>query len=587
MKNIRNILLPLCIFMLFSCEDELTKVPDFISEDNVFESEPLTEAYLANVYQDIRFFNWGGQAGLNIGMIPAIGGEHICFADWQDPNTTYQRTYSAAAGDGPVGYYPWNNIRDVNYMIENIVESTSFNQDYINAKAAEAKYLRAYMYFEMVKRYGGVPLITKVQDVNDPEEELYPSRNTEQEVYDFIISELDSAIPYLSAEPIGGQGRADKWAALSLQSRAALYAASIANFGQVQIEGVVGIPNSLAQSYYQKSYDASKEIIESGNFVLYNEYSDKVENYINLFIDDNNSEVIFAQVFEPIIKGTSFDNLAFPAEFRAGWGCNFPVLYDMVELFDFQDGTLGTSISRDEFNANNKWDIDEFFGNRDPRFRASVFYPETTFKGGLIYFHSSTLYTNGQGQKVEVSSGNLDRNGEVWPASAHARNVRNTALLRRKNVNENLDLPISGDSGQDFAIFRLGEIYLNLAEAAYYLNQMNESLDAVNMIRERAGMPLYDQISEENLRKERQVELCFETHRYWDLVRWRTAPDYLDNVRMKGLVFKYDLDEDRYIITLKNAEPVTREFGPERFYFPIDQGIIADNPNWVQNPGYE
>ncbi|AWW31603.1 hypothetical protein DN752_16550 [Echinicola strongylocentroti] len=586
MKNIRNILIPLCIFVLFSCEDELTKVPNFISEDNIFESESLTEAYLAKIYQDLRFINFGGDNGYNVGMIPAIGGEHICYADWQTPNTTYQRTYSAAAGDGPVGYYPWNNIRDANYVIENIANSSSFEQGYIDAKTAEAKYLRAHMYFEMVKRYGGVPLITEVQYVDDPEETLYPSRSTEQEIYDFIISELDAAIPFLSTDPTGGQGRVDRWTALSLKSRAALYAASIANFGEVQLDGVVGIPNAQAESYYQMSYDASKEILDSGNFSLYNAYDDKVENYINLFLDDGNSEVIFAQVFEPIVKGTGFDRLAFPAEFRGGWGCNFPVLYDIVELFDFQDGRLGTSISRDELTANNSWDIDEFFGNRDPRFRASVFYPETTFKGGLIYFHSSTLYTNNVGEKVESTSGNLDRGGEVWPAAAHPRNVRNTGLLRRKSVNESLDLPNSGESGQDFSIFRLGEIYLNLAEAAFYLNNMDESLAAINMLRERVDMPLYDQITEDNLRKERQVELCFETHRYWDLVRWRIAPEYLDDVRMKGLVFKYDLDEDRYIVTLKNAEPVTREFGPERYYFPIDQGIIADNPKWIQNPGY-
>lgn len=588
MKYIKNILFPLCLFTLVSCEDDLTKVPDFIAENNVYESESLTEAYLANIYSDVRFFDFDGSNGLNIAMLPAIGGEHITFADWQAPNQTYQHTYSASNGDGHLGYYPWNNIRDVNGFIENIAMSSSYDQDYIDTKTAEARFLRAALYFEMVKRYGGVPLITEVQQTDDPEERLFPSRNTEQEIYDFILQELDESIPFLSENAIGGQGRADKWTALALKSRAALYAASIAKFGEVQLGGVVGIPGSEAEKYYKTSYDASMEIIENGPFKLFDEYEDKVENYINLFLEDNNSEVIFAQVFEPIVKGHGFDRLAFPAEFRGGWGCNFPVLYDFVELFDFQDGTLGTSISRDQLTKDNMWDIDKFFGNRDPRFRASVFYPETTFKGGLIHFHSSTLYTNDNGEKVEVTKGNLIRNGEVWPAAAHARNVRNTALLRRKNVNENLDFPNGGESGQDFAIYRLGEIYLNLAEAAFYLNEKGEALDAINKVRERAGMPLYGlaDVTEENLRKERQVELCFEWHRYWDLVRWRIAPKYLDDVRMKGLVFTYDLDKDKYIITLKNAEPVTRTFGPERFYFPIDQGIIADNPKWVQNPGY-
>jgi hypothetical protein len=82
------------------------------------------------------------------------------------------------------------------------------------------------------------------------------------------------------------------------------------------------------------------------------------------------------------------------------------------------------------------------------------------------------------------------------------------------------------------------------------------------------------------------VELAFESHRFWDLIRWRIAPQYLDGVRTKGLVFNYDLDTDKYIITLKNAEGEERTFGPERYYLPISLSLIADNPNLVQNPGY-
>lgn len=115
----------------------------------------------------------------------------------------------------------------------------------------------------MVKRYGGVPLITVPQALDESWEELYPSRNSEQEVYDFILAEMDDIInnEYLY-ETVGDDnlGRPTKYAALALKSRAALYAGSIAQFGKVQMNGLLGIPSSLAEHYYRESYKASKEI---------------------------------------------------------------------------------------------------------------------------------------------------------------------------------------------------------------------------------------------------------------------------------------------------------------------------------------
>ncbi|MFC5624951.1 RagB/SusD family nutrient uptake outer membrane protein [Algoriphagus winogradskyi] len=582
----RILLLMLLTIVFASCEEQLTKTPDFISEGVVFEDENLTEAYLANVYSDMLFIDVGGEAQNNMGMIPAAGAEHINFANWQTPNTTYSRSYTAASGAGPLDYWGYNSIRDINYLLENIGSSKSLDDSYILQKMNEARFLRAYAYFQMVIRFGGVPLITKVQSVDDPESELYPSRATEEEIYNFIVTELDEIIATMPDQKTGAAGRADKYTALALLSRASLYAASIGNFSTVQADGLVGISSGSTQDFYQKSYNASKEIIESGMFSLYEKHEDKMVNFSQLFLDEGNDEVIFAEVFEPIVKGHSLDNIATPAGFAATWNSNFPVLYDFVELFDFVDGRKGTDISRDDLIASNSWEIEDFFGKRDPRFRASVFYPESTWQGGLVYFHSSTIYTNDEGERVSATSGTFDRNGEVWPASCHPRNVRNTALLLRKKLDETNLEPLSGRSGQDFYVFRYAETLLNYAEAAFYLGKTGEALVALNELRERAGMPTLAEATEANIRQERQVELAFESQRFWDLIRWRIAPQYLDNVRTKGLVFNYDLDNDKYVITLKNAEGVSRVFGPERYYLPISLGRIADNPNLKQNPGY-
>lgn len=582
----RILLVMLLLTVFASCESQLTKTPDFISEEVVFEDQSLTEAYIASIYQSMLFIDMGSQANLNMGMIPAAGAEHINFANWQTPNSTYSRSYTAASGPGPLDYWGYNAIRDINYLLENIVLSKSLDESYIFQKMNEARFLRAYAYFQMVIRFGGVPLITRVQNIDDPEEELYPARATEQEIYEFILSELDEIIATMPDQKTGASGRVDKYTALALSSRASLYAASIGNFSTVQANGLVGIAPGAVDGFYQNAYNTSKELMESGLFSLYKKHDDKMVNFTQLFLDEGNDEVIFAEVFEPIIKGHSLDNLATPAGFLSTWNSNFPVLYDIVELFDFVDGRKGTDISRDELNASNSWDIDDFFGMRDPRFRASVFYPESVWQGGLVYFHSSTTYTNDAGERVKVTNGTLDRNGEDWPAAANARNVRNTALLLRKKLDETNLEPISGRSGQDFYIFRFAETILNYAEAAFYLGKTGEALDALNMIRERAGMPLLTEATEDNIRQERQVELAFESHRFWDLIRWRIAPKYLDNVRTKGLVFNYDMDADEYVITLKNAEGTDRTFGPERFYLPFSLERIADNSSLEQNPGY-
>ncbi|GAA4295179.1 RagB/SusD family nutrient uptake outer membrane protein [Aestuariibaculum suncheonense] len=565
------------------CEDQLIKDANFISENVVFESEPLTEAYIANLYSRLQFQYAENQ---NMGMWAAVGAEHTNYADWQAPNHAVLRSFSEARGPGDLDYWNYSLNRDINFLLEKIESSENLEPEYIRSKMAEARFLRAFNYFEMVKRFGGVPIITRVQNRDDAYDELYLPRNTEQEVYDFIYNETQAILGDFDDERIGANGRVDKYTVLMLQSRAMLYAASIAKNGNVGPNGVTGINASSATSYFQKSYDASKAVINSGQFILINSGTDKVSNYASIFLTEgtDNKETIFAEVWEPVIKGHGLDNYAYPAGFGASWNSNFPVLYDFVELFDFTDGRSG-KIDRGLLTASNEWDINDFFGNRDPRFRASVFYPECEFKGERVWFHTKTILADGS--SVNSTSTKVTRlDGTEMPQASEPRNRRNTSLLRRKKVDGDNPTPVSGYSGQDYIIFRYGETLLNFAEAAFYLGETSEALDAINQIRDRAGMPLRTEVTEGNIRHERQVELCFEDHRFWDLIRWRTAQQYLDGVRTKGLVFNYKLETDTYVITLKNAETQVRSFGTERFYLPFSSSRLGDNPKFVQNPGY-
>lgn len=130
---------------------------------------------------------------------------------------------------------PYKVIRRLNEFIEEVPNST-LNEDTKKVRIAEARFLRVFNYFYMVKRYGGVPLVTKVVSKDDPEDVIYPKRNTEQEVYDYVISEVDAIANSLPEQVSGSEyGRASKYTALALKSRAALYAASIAKYGKVQL----------------------------------------------------------------------------------------------------------------------------------------------------------------------------------------------------------------------------------------------------------------------------------------------------------------------------------------------------------------
>ena len=143
-----------------------------------------------------------------------------------------------------------------------------------------------------------------------------------------------------------------------------------------------------------------------------------------------------------------------------------------------------------------------------------------------------------------------------------------------------------GQSSEDYHIFRLGETYLNLAEAAFYLGKTDEALAALNTIRTRAGMPAKATITEEAIRNERAVELVFEEHRFWDIRRWRIAEEILNDTMMKGLSFIYNHDTKKYKISVKDAIRSPREFLSHHYYYPLTLVKLSDNPNLVENPGY-
>jgi len=601
MKNIKYIISAFLFLSIAGCEDILDKQPlDIISDAIVWSDEALVDSYLADLYDRVDFIEKRGHSGgksveyvtddqsirgVSFGMIGSMGGESRSYGGHHQPYISATMVITGEGVNPKLDYWRYNNIRDCNFFMDKLQNESTLDPALINQRIAEVRFLRAYMYFQMVIRFGGIPILTQVQTIDTPHEELYVSRNTEKEVYDFIIAEMEAIAQVLPEYgSAADKGRPTKWAAYALKSRVALYAASIANYGEVQLSGLLGFPASDVATYAQISYDASKAIMDNSIHSLYEQYEDKVENYQNLFLDESgaNTEVIMSEVYDySKNRSHGFTMRAMPHDFSGTWAAYY-YLYDFVERFEFADGRPGNSITRAQLESQ-EWTIDSIFHNRDPRFIASVFYPETSWQGGKVLFHSATI------RGGETFTSGFAEDG--WPYKAQERNTTKTGFMIRKRCNVNIIYPTGGISAvenddTDYIIFRMGEIYLNLAEAAFYLNKTSEALTALNRLRERAGMPPKSEITEDIIHNERLVELTWENQSYWDIRRWRIAEELLDGVRMQGLKYIYNYDTKKYQIILSNGEGVARTFQKRNYYLPLGIDRIVENPNMVENPDY-
>lgn len=559
------------------CEDVLDIKPtNMISEDAVKNDPALVEAFLNKIYLNTRMQTRGNNNDYapDQGILHVMSDEMNVFAAWQVPYAAAMKIIDENGAHATVEYWPYANIRSANEIIQ-ILQEATFEESVVKQQIAEARWLRAFMYFEMVKRYGGVPLITEPQNIDQPVEELYVSRNSEKEVYDFIGSEMDEIINDLPST-YGSEdfGRPTKWAAYALKSRAMLYAGSIAKYGTVQLDGLLGIPAGEAGAYYQKAYDAAMQVINNSPHALYKE-ADPMKSYGRIFTSDNerNSEIILAEVFSlPLLKAHSWNNICMPEGFNRGWGSNNWMYLEAFEKYEYKDGTSG-KIDRAKLDGKVKFDLDELVWNRDPRLLASAFFPGTPWQGGTVYMHSKTVGTIPPGSS--------------WPSVAPPRNRTKAGILIRKRLNEAILLPPGNEDDSDWIVFRVGEMYLNAAEAAFERNETDEAKRLINILRDRVSMPAKQTLTVEDIRNERFVELYIEEHRYWDLRRWRIAADVLNGKGFSGVTWEYYIAEDKYTAKLKSGEYGNiRSFAERNYYFPIGLDRRADNPNLVENPGY-
>lgn len=602
----------LILFGMTACADYLEKDSyTIITPEQVWKDPKLINGVMVNLYDGLQLedFNYWYRDAWRI-MNAASLSDEAQGSFQKDPmfdngNATY--TYEDALFEQKFGDR-YKLIRNCNDFISQVKEATALSDPDKKLLLAEARFLRAMHYFTLVKRYGGVPLITEPQ-VYDPSnlDALMVSRNKEVEVYDFIVKECQEAAQDLPAtREASAKYRANQSTALALCSRAALYAGSIAKYGEVEIEGVVGIPASDATRFFQASYEASKAVINSGLYTLYNKKADdKSQNYCDMFLKGNgdNGEYIFQKQYNVAGgKGHDWDKRNAPFSFRAGgWGCGIAPTLEMVEAYEYTDGTDGTL----ELNGkdgkplrfDNPYDL---FVGKDPRLFATIYLPGSPCKGSTMEWRRGVIESDNQRYVAtsQPDGGNtVEIGGKVYSTSgkdggADAGDASKTGFYQKKFWDETLTDMNMGKSETPWPVFRLGEMYLNLAETAMELSKASEALDAVNAIRERAGIKKLANIDMAKVRHERQVELAFEGHRYWDMKRWRiahldVAEGGLNGFRGTALYPWYDIRDGKYIFERgSNSPKQKRIFLKKNYYTKLNSDDMNSNPKLVQNPGY-
>jgi len=573
----------LTVIMFNSCEDVLEKTPlDKISESDVWQKESLIKGYLYNLYSRYPHFAWERMYQYSDEGTNSYGNAGNDFANG---------TMNATNTVDDLEYWDYEFIRDINIFLEHIRE-TPLSEELKNQFEGEATVIRAVAYFEMAKRYGGVPLITTVIDPYKEIDESLLRRNKEVEIYDFVDSEFTRAVQLLenttSKTPVA---RINKWAASALQARADLWAASIAKFGSEQLDGLVGVPSSRADEFYTKASNAASLVINSDVYSLYNKKTDKAINYQYIFLDEGNDEIIFAKEYNGVEIRHSNDNWMAPSRFAGVQGARCDPVIELILQYENIDGSEEDYTQY--FNENYLFDDGmQIFENKDPRLFGTVLFQGSYFVNDYIQLYE------GIDTGLVANPANIVNNPSLYyegvrQVGCDSRLIpgddktTDSGFLIRKLLDEpNLPVP-AGNSQLDWPAIRLAEVYLTKAEADFQLNKLPEAVEALNPTRERAGISLVDEttISMQKIQNEWLAEFAFENKRFWDLRRWRIAENVL-NHQFSGLRTIWHKKSNKYYFLPLQAESFNRVFRSEFYYNPISKERIDNNPLLVQNPGY-
>jgi len=533
-KNIIFNIVALLILFSSCKKDFLSRQPqDAYSNSSLWTSASDANAALTGVYSG-----------------PWTDGSNLPYLDCVSDNAYSQYIWEGFQSYGNGSINPTSNeanlwnytmIQRCNFFLTNI-GTTPMDATLKNQMIAQVKFIRAYEYFLMSQLYGDVPLVTTALT---PAQADASVRTPKADITKFILSELTAAIPDLATSYTGADvGRITKGAALSLKARIELYNADYADC-ITDCQSVMQLGYSLDPSY-------------SDLFRIQNQLT--------------NPEIIAAvQYVENPSANSNWVLGVMPSNSMGGWSSIDP-LQSLVNSYEMTNGKVITDPASG-YDPNNP------YKNRDPRLAATILYP-----GALI----APQIPGGPTSYYDP----MDASSPDYYASGN--NTSPSGYVVQKYTSHISDFDNLFQSGLNMTIIRYAEILLSYAEAKIESNQIDASVyNAINLVRNRAGMPSVDQTVYNNqttlrslIRRERRVEFAFEGLRWFDIQRWKIGSQVMNGPVYGARLGTVDGTTGKYTITGDSIKVETRVFADKNYLWPVPQTEININKNLTQNPGY-
>jgi len=518
--------------------------------------------------------------------------------------------------------YEWNTmysrIRSANIALENLAKST-LDSALVHRLQGEAYFMRAYFYNQLLRYYGGIPLVKSSYSINTADFTI--ARSSYEECVNFITEDLDKAVTNLGGKSMD-KGRATADAALALKARVLMYAASdlhdpvkLATIlpADYKTPELLGYTTSDHDGRWKKAQDAALAVINTGRYGYMLNLSapastaDGFTNYQNSYLSRNGgeAEIIFARYFSNAKDewGAWYGRNNCTNGYH-GWTSSEPT-QNLVDDYEALDGTGAAH----DFSWSNPTDAVTPYANRDPRFYASILYdgapwkPRTADGAGIDPYNEIQMgtYQIGSAASPQPYFGLDTRNGPIenW-------NGTRTGYAIRKFIDPNPAIMDQNTRSEvPSPLIRYTEVVFNYIEACLELKDELTARTWLNKIRWRSGMPSIaatetGQALIDRYRRERNKELLFEDQRFYDARRWMIAPTTLGNkvriIKITGTllggktvpIYRYSTDNYKYTYTVQEIDPgVENRTWANKIYFPpISRDEINTNKKLVQNPGY-
>lgn len=609
MKNIYVywVTLATCLLSLTACSDFLDRDPDRImTDDQIFNDPVMIKSVLANFYGRVT---WGQHINDSYSM--TIIDDAAKMESGPDQRSTFENDRWRV--------YDYTFIRNVNQFLKGLRATAVLSDNDKAPLEGEARFLRAWCYFNMCRGLGGMPIVgdevfdyTPGMDVGT----MQIPRATEAEMYDYIIKECREISELLPTGKQINSARANKWTAKMLEARAALYAASLANYNNKMTApiktagGEVGIPAEKAKGYYETALAAAESVIKSGVYVLQDRRpEDKGKNFYEATsVKENNTEVIWARDYKYPGQTVEFTKFNLPKSHAEDIdnSANGPVL-NLVEAYEsINTATPGQGdkiITREGDDWKFYDTADGPFKDRDPRLWGSIIYPGAPFRNVPVVLQAGQLRKEGGEWKIMV--GDLDSKDDQGrmitsingPKESNEQYINKTGFYFRKFMDETPGASTRGRNSEMWMPrFRIAEAYMIAAEASFELSN-GRAAEFINAVRTRAGVKPLQTVTFENIVHENRVEFAFEDHRYWDMKRWRLADKVWngnnndEQARHRRLwpyqvVAPGDPNHGKWVFIEEFLfmSPNARYFKVQNYYNFLDLGWINNNPKLVKNP---